>query len=65
MTRGLCSSGLIQNRRKEMVKVTYHYTYGPTYTVRLHRSLFKKLYAGGKLARYYRKGISGYHVPAL
>ena len=48
-----------------MFKVTYHYTYGPTYTVRLHRSLFKKLYAGGKLARYYRKGISGYHVPAL
>lgn len=47
-----------------MVKITYHFAYGPSHTVRLHRSLFKKVY-GGKLARYYRKGISGYHCPPL
>jgi hypothetical protein len=47
-----------------MVKITYHYAHGPSHTVRLHRSLFKKVY-GGKLARYFRKGISGYHCPPL
>ncbi len=64
MMQALCSSGPTQTRRKEMVKITYHYTYGPSYTVRLSRALFKKVY-GKKLARYVRKGISGYHVPAL
>jgi len=47
-----------------MVKITYHYAYGPSYTVRLHRSLFKTVY-GGKLARHFRKGISGYHCLPL
>ena len=47
-----------------MTKITRHYSHGPSYTVRLHRSLFKKVY-GKKLAPYYRKGISGYHCPPL
>ena len=49
------------------IKITYHYAYGPSHTVRLSRHLFKRIY-GGKLAvghRLVRKGISGYHCPPL
>ena len=53
-----------------MTKMTYHYAHGPSHTVRLHRSLFKKVY-GKKLKRpflpgvKFRKGVSGYHCPPL
>jgi hypothetical protein len=46
-----------------MTRITYHYGYGPSYTLRLNRSLFKKVY-GPKLRKQFRKSIVGYSVAA-
>lgn len=47
-----------------MIKITFRYGYGPDYTVRPRSARFKKLFEK-KLARNYRKSISGYRATAL